>query len=223
MKSSISFGLLSGALALTSDRVEHVHQKALLTNACPSDSILVDGACQLASYEAPGILTSTVPYGSNISQASQTLDEARKAAEQAADFPWTFWPECFSNDQTKEPYCVFSHQDFAGGRGVFILTTKPAAYAMLDKPAFTHPEILANTNRYDNPPFVQQNFQGKGRGLVANKTLHRGDQIFASTPILITDSDAYDLSKSERYVSRCRHTASRNPKGILGTHGSLQR
>jgi hypothetical protein len=200
MRSSISFGLLRGALALTNDRVEHVHQKALLTNTCPSGSILVDGECQLASYDAPGIVAATIPYRSNISQASQTLDEARRAAEQAADFPWTFWPECFSNEQTKEPYCVFSDQDFAGGRGVFILTTKPAAYAMLDKPAFTRPEILANTNKYDNPPFVQHNFQGKGRGLVANKTLHRGDQIFASTPILITDSDAYDLSKFERYA-----------------------
>lgn len=198
MRSLISIGLLGGALALTNDKVEHVQQQALLQSACPSDSTLVDGVCQLASYDSSSTFASTIAYGGNVSQPSQTLEDSRKAAAQAADFPWTFWPECFSTEKTEEPYCVFSHQGFAGGRGVFILTTKPFAYAMLDKPAFTHPEVLSRTNKYQNPPFVQHEFPGKGRGLVANKTLHRGDQIFASTPILITDGDAYDLPESER-------------------------
>ncbi|KAF1912015.1 hypothetical protein BDU57DRAFT_564621 [Ampelomyces quisqualis] len=119
-------------------------------------------------------------------------------ASKAANFPWSFWPECFSTEDKENTYCVFSHQGFASGRGIFILTTEDFAYAMLDKPAFTNPEVLATVNQYDNPPFVQHEFPGKGRGLVANKTLHRGDEIFSSTPIIITDSDAYELPTSER-------------------------
>ena len=69
---------------------------------------------------------------------------------------------------------------------------------MLDKPAFTMPNMPENVNKFDSPPFEQHNFPGKGRGLVANKTLRRGDQIFASTPILITDSDSWALDNAER-------------------------
>jgi hypothetical protein len=119
-------------------------------------------------------------------------------ASRVPGFPWTFWPECFSNDKTEEPFCVFSHEGFASGRGIFIVTTKPFAWAMLDKPAFTMPNMPENVNKFDSPPFEQHNFPGKGRGLVANKTLRRGDQIFASTPILITDSDSWALDNAER-------------------------
>jgi hypothetical protein len=57
---------------------------------------------------------------------------------------------------------------------------------------------LARINKHDNPPFEEHEFPGKGRGLVANKTLHRGDQIFASTPLVITDPAMYNLDEAER-------------------------
>lgn len=198
MRFTIHFGLLGGALALANDKFEYLHQQTILQDTCLSGSILVDGACQLATYDTRLADPSTLAFRANISQISQTLDEARHAASQLADFPWTFWPECFSNEETTEPYCVFSDQKFAAGRGIFIATTKTFAYAMLEKLAFTKPEVLQDVNRYENPPFEQREFPGKGRGLVANKTLHRGDRIFGSTPILITDSDSYALSTSER-------------------------
>jgi hypothetical protein len=211
MRSAIKFSLFGGAVAFA-NKVVHLDQQAVLQDACPSDSILIDGSCQLATHDASSTFTSSFAFRGNISQTSQTLNDARLAASKAADFPWTFWPECFSNEDTEEPYCVFSHQGFASGRGVFILTTKPFAYAMLEKPAFTTPQVLAGVNQYDNPPFVQHEFPGKGRGLVANKTLHRGDQIFASTPIVITDSDAYDLSTSERLALLYRGVDTLPPK-----------
>jgi hypothetical protein len=197
MRSAIKFGLLGGALAFTNDKVEYLSQQAVLQNACPSGSKLVDSSCQLetGSYST---FESTLAFRANTSQTTQTLDEARSAAMEAEDFPWTYWPECFSSAENTEPYCVFSDQGFASGRGVFILTTKPFAYGMLQKAAFTNPEVLKGVNQYESPPFIQHEFPGKGRGLVANKTLHRGSQIFASTPIVITDSDAYELPTSER-------------------------
>lgn len=198
MKSTLILSLFGGVLALANDKVGHVHQQVLLQDACPSDSVLVDGSCQLTFYDASHPSASMQALKANTSQSSQTLADARSAALQTPDFPWTFWPECFSNENTTEPYCVFSDQGFAQGRGIFIATTKTFAYAMLEKPAFTNPKLLEDVNKYENPPFELHDFPGKGRGLVANKTLHRGDRIFASTPILITDSDSYALSTSER-------------------------
>jgi hypothetical protein len=198
MRHMIGVGIFGGALALTNNRHDSTNHQALLQNVCSSDSTLVDGSCQLTTYDAFGTYASTVAFATNVSQTSQTLEDARATASKVAEFPWTFWPECFSVEDAEEPYCVFSHQSFASGRGIFILTTKPFAYAMLEKPAFTNPVVLEGVNEYENPAFVQHEFPGKGRGLVANKTLHRGDQIFASTPILITDLDSYELSTSER-------------------------
>ncbi|KAF2463798.1 SET domain-containing protein [Lindgomyces ingoldianus] len=127
------------------------------------------------------------------------------AGQRAANFPWTFWPQCFSNENTKEPYCVFTSHDFAGGRGISIVTTSSDAYNILRKPAFSQPEILEYVNDLSNPPYVQHEFPIKGRGLVANKTLHRGDEIFSSTPLLINNPDAYDLDEAERL--QLAHTA----------------
>ncbi|KAF1850355.1 SET domain-containing protein [Cucurbitaria berberidis CBS 394.84] len=197
MKTAVGLTLLSRALALTNEKLEVVGQKPLL-HACPSDSILQKGECQDATFGSSHDIISDVAFRSNISQFQQTLEESRKKASQVKDFPWTFWPECFSNENTTDPYCVFTDQSFASGRGIFIITTKDLAYDMLEHDAWRRPETLSRVNKYDSPPFVTHEFPGKGRGLVANKTLHRGDQIFASTPILITDSGAYDLSEAER-------------------------
>ncbi|KAF2998520.1 SET domain-containing protein 5 [Curvularia kusanoi] len=190
MKGAVNFGLFSGAYALNQNKLNQIPQQALLQDACPSDSILRDGECHLATT-AP----SEVTFKSNI---TTTLDEARLTASQQPNFPWTFWPECFSNEETPDPYCLFSDQSFANGRGIFIVTTEPLAYGMLQKQAFKNPESLDRSNHHANPPFVEHDFPIKGRGLVANKTLFRGDQIFASTPLLIADPDAYKLAESER-------------------------
>lgn len=190
MKGAVSFGLFSGAVALSHNKLDTVPQQVLLHDACPSDSILRDGECHLAAT-AP----SQVTFKSNI---TTTLEEARLTASKQANFPWTFWPECFSNENTEDAYCLFSDQSFANGRGIFIITTEPLAYSMLQKQAFQNPKSLHRSNQHANPPFEQHEFPIKGRGLVANKTLFRGDQIFASTPLLIVDSGVYKLDESER-------------------------
>lgn len=151
----------------------------------------------------------------------RSVEDSRSLAAQAENLPWTFWPECFSKDSTTEPYCVFSDQSFAVGRGIFILGQKDVVYSMLEKPAFQEPSILAPMNHYSNPPFIQHDFPGKGRGLIANKTLNRGDQIFASTPILITDRDAYDFSPADRLALLHRGVATLPPSSQAGLWGLM--
>lgn len=191
MKNIVSLGLLGSVYALSEQKVENL-QQPLLAEACPSDSILQDGECQITTFDP----SSSATYRPNYTTLS--LEESRASAAQVTDFPWTFWPECYSNENTTEPVCVFSDQKFANGRGIFIVSTATLAYQMLQKPAFKDPNALSRINHHENPPFVQHEFPGKGRGLIANKTLHRGDQIFASTPLLITNPASYNLIESER-------------------------
>jgi hypothetical protein len=196
MKSAVVISFLSATRAFTHDKVAHIPHQAVLRDACPSDSMLVDRDC--ATHDPSSTLPSTVVFGANVSHPSLTLSDSRKMASQTPDFPWTFWPECFSVEDSEEPYCVFSDQTFASGRGIFIVTTKTLAYAMREKAAFVDPQVLEAVNQHDFPPFIQHDFPGKGRGLLANKTLQRGSVIFASTPLLITDPDLHDLNNPER-------------------------
>lgn len=191
MKCVAALSLLGSALVLA-DKIDQIPQKPLLADACPSNSILHNGECQPSSF---GASSENVSFRGN---GTLSLDESRASAKKIADFPWTFWPECYSNENQTEPVCVFSDQSFAGGRGIYIVTTAPLAYQMLKKPAFTDPAALDRINRHANPPFETREFPGKGRGLVANKTLNRGDQIFASTPLVITNPLSYNLVEPER-------------------------
>ncbi|KAI8931520.1 hypothetical protein NX059_011179 [Plenodomus lindquistii] len=209
MKSLFGVTIIGGAYAFSSERVHALVQKPLLHSSGPSHSILHDGECQLSIPSS--IVDPAANFRSNISFATRSLEDSRVLASQQKDFPWTFWPECYSNENITEPYCVFSDQTFASGRGIFILTEKDFAYTMLEKPAFQNPDTLSRMNHYFNPPFTQHEFPGKGRGLIANKTLNRGDQIFASTPILITDPDAYDLSTADRLALLHRGVATLPP------------
>jgi hypothetical protein len=193
MKTAASLTLLGSAYALTDQKVSHIPQQPILADACPSDSILHSGECLPPTFDPSSNLLDD--FKSNI---TLTLEQSRASADQVADFPWTFWPECYANENVTDPVCVFSDQKFANGRGVFIVTTSSLAYQMLKKPAFSHPNALDRINNHANPPFVQHDFPGKGRGLIANKTLNRGDQIFASTPLLITNPISYQLVEAER-------------------------
>jgi hypothetical protein len=192
MNSVIALSLIAAASAFTNDKVAQIPQKPIFNDACPSTSLL-SGECQESTIDPS---SGNIPFNQNNTQ--QTLQESYDSAQKIADFPWSHWPECFSNENTTEPYCVFSDQKFASGRGIFIVSTPAMAYEMLNKPAFKDYEALSRINNHNNPPFIQHEFPIKGRGLVANKTLHRGDQIFASTPLLITNPDAYILSEEER-------------------------
>ncbi|KAF2200289.1 SET domain-containing protein [Delitschia confertaspora ATCC 74209] len=142
---------------------------------------------------------------------NQTQEYTRPTPSNPADFPWTFWPECYSNELIPEPLCVFSQQSFAGSRGISIIATSSEAHKILQIPAFTQSGVLGLVNDYTNPPYAEHDFPGKGRGLIATKTLYRGDEIFASTPLLIMDSEAYLLVEKER-LKLAHHAVANLPR-----------
>lgn len=114
---------------------------------------------------------------------------------------WTSWDDCRTLDNSTDSYCVFSSHDFAGGRGISILTTPERAETFQQLPAFTNRETMAKINKQPTPPFEERELPGRGRGLIANKTLHRGDRIFAHTPVLILDDDVFNDLEEKEWVA----------------------
>lgn len=207
MKSVIGFTIISGVLAKLPTNIDSFIQKSLFQDACLSES-MYNVEYQSTSYDSFGVDAPLLSFRANY---TRTLDESRNAASKIENYPWTFVPECFSTEDMTEPFCVYSDETFASGRGIFIVTTKTLAYAMLEKPAFSNPKALERVNQHANPPFEQHDFPGKGRGLVANKTLHRGDQIFASTALVITDQDLHKLSEPDHHSLLYRGVSSLPP------------
>lgn len=87
---------------------------------------------------------------------------------------------------------VYSSPEFAHGRGISIVTTAEDMAQIQQLPAFSKRDIYTkyNINKQIAQPFEERELPGRGKGLIANKTLHRGDRIFAHTPILIFHEDA---------------------------------
>ncbi|KAG8411188.1 hypothetical protein J3459_016534 [Metarhizium acridum] len=87
---------------------------------------------------------------------------------------------------TSDDFLVYHSAGFAGGRGLSIVTTpeRIQQFAKVRAPAYA--------NDFSSPPYEERQMAGKGRGLVATRTLHRGDRIFADTPILLLDAEAFD-------------------------------
>jgi len=59
---------------------------------------------------------------------------------------------------------------------------------------FHHKDALSESNvQHGNPPYEQRALEGRGFGLIANKTLHRGSKIFAHTPVIAIQDDIINV------------------------------
>jgi hypothetical protein len=104
--------------------------------------------------------------------------------------PWTAKRQCLEDQENYEEYCVYSKSDFANGRGISFFTTRSIAKRVESLPAFTQQGIYNNVNKFDNPPWEIRRISGRGKGLFATRTFHRGDEIIAATPIGVYHHDA---------------------------------
>ncbi|KAF2279762.1 SET domain-containing protein [Westerdykella ornata] len=196
--------------AATLTHADTIHQNPIIAEACP---LLSHAQCHISGPFNPlelEVNTSQIITPPYVSQSHVQDNPPPPPAPEEEDLketdysPWTTPPQCFTNANLTSPICVFTDATFASGRGISIITTAERAYALLNKPAFTHPDLLSSVNINQNqnhthsaPPYELRNIPGRGRGLIATRTLHRGDPIFASTPILLLDAAAYDLAPNE--------------------------
>jgi hypothetical protein len=105
--------------------------------------------------------------------------------------PWSHKPQCLTEKGTNETYCVYTNERFAKGRGISFFTTPSIAEKVTELPAFTDDGLHNDVNNFDNPPWEIRNIPGRGNGLFATRTLHRGDLILANTPMGVYQSDAF--------------------------------
>ncbi|KAL8359565.1 hypothetical protein RB601_007767 [Gaeumannomyces tritici] len=115
-------------------------------------------------------------------------------ANQNASSPWTDIGPCFESDKRK--YCVYTSKTFAGDRGVSIVTRPDRAEYFSNIEPFTNPELTRYMNK-DLDPDYEHSYKavkvpGKGIGLVALRTIERGDRIMSNTASTMVDYGAFD-------------------------------
>lgn len=101
----------------------------------------------------------------------------------------------------EEPYCVFTTASFHGGRGISILTKPSIARKMMAMPVFklkTVPKLFQTTP----PPYEIKPVPGKGMGVIANRTIFRGERLFALPVVGIFHNDAFLDTEMEEYGLR---------------------
>lgn len=90
------------------------------------------------------------------------------------------------------------------------------------KPAFWKKGVLEYIDSLMGAQYELRNIPGKGRGLLANGTIHTGDQIFAFTPVVLFDADTYKLPDFER-LAMSKFAIEKLPAIVPGTGGSSPR
>lgn len=91
-------------------------------------------------------------------------------------------------------FCAYVDPQFAGGRGIAMVTSSEIAqYVNAQTPAFVDPKLFKGISPYTThtyPSFYEAEIPGRGKGLIANQTIHRGDLIFRYAPVLAMHIDA---------------------------------
>jgi hypothetical protein len=112
-------------------------------------------------------------------------------AQASSHAPWTHKRQCLEDDENYQEYCVFTSADFANGRGISFFTTRSIAKRVESLSAFVQQGVHDNTNKFDDPPWEVKRVPGRGNGLFATRTLYRGDEIIATTPVGVYHQDAF--------------------------------
>ncbi|PSR82278.1 hypothetical protein BD289DRAFT_371465 [Coniella lustricola] len=115
-------------------------------------------------------------------------------------------------------YCVYSNADFAAGRGVAIISDGQTANAIANLPVLVElssssagPLLQAARINVQSPKVDTQDIPGKGRGLVANQSIHRGEQLLAYTPALIIHRAFVDDLSKDAQLRLLQDAVSRLP------------
>ncbi|TVY80372.1 hypothetical protein LSUE1_G007473 [Lachnellula suecica] len=136
--------------------------------------------------------------------------------------PWTRKPSCLKSGDN-ETYCVYTNEKFANGRGISFFTSPSIAEKVTQLPAFTKEGLHDEANNFEDPPWEIRNVRGRGNGLFATRTLHRGDLILADTPLGVYQSDAFfpDYELGYQYLRKSFEQLPKSSQEIFlqtGTH-----
>lgn len=108
---------------------------------------------------------------------------------------WPISSTCAGRHNETEEFCIFSNPDFAGGRGITILTTPAEAVAIAQSPAFAEGDLYKGVKDFNaaaSDKWHVEEVPNKGMGLVASRNLAMGDHIMSVSAAIMTDFDIWD-------------------------------
>lgn len=116
-------------------------------------------------------------------------------------------------------YCVYANPTFAAGRGICVISDGDSANALANLPVFAEltvapgaGEVLRSQNINVQSAGVEvRDIPGKGRGFVAARTLHRGEQLLAYTPALVLHRSMVDDLGRAQQLALLRDAVGRLP------------
>ncbi|EFQ31748.1 hypothetical protein CGRA01v4_04776 [Colletotrichum graminicola] len=173
--SSSAAALLPLAAALASYAVASETQAPLRwAQTCPwtplDESLLECSIWDLTTAETKG--------------EEKDLDQERRRTNGTTDpepepVGWTGPHGCAGN------YCLYANRGFADGRGIVIISTPENVQKVRDLEQNLQSQPLEEDPSSGAPPFEIKEVEGKGLGMIANKTLARGDNVMLKTPVLL--------------------------------------
>jgi len=104
---------------------------------------------------------------------------------------------CTTNVSTK--FCTYHSPEFANHRGLSVITKpeiaeKIAALRSVDSPATETPELPFPR------PFEIKKLPGRGLGVIANRTIERGERLFAHAVMGIFHNDVFYNQRTSHYL-----------------------
>jgi hypothetical protein len=137
--------------------------------------------------------------GADALSPGPSVEEDEAAIQEEASRLWPISNPCAPNGT--RAYCVYSHPGFASGRGISIMTSAQRAIAIAKSAAFASLEEEQREAEHDlplnagekesSPLWRVQDVPGKGKGLVAQRSLEAGDHIMSATPSVMIDYDVF--------------------------------
>ncbi|KAF2200361.1 SET domain-containing protein [Delitschia confertaspora ATCC 74209] len=118
--------------------------------------------------------------------------------------PWTRNPFCIpvKSDSDQEEFCTYTNNGFAQGRGITFITTPNVAVSVSVSQHLKGDQTPQNeeNERIPHPLYEPRETSGRGIGLYATTSIHAGQIIMLSSPVLVINRNALDqLSRSLRH------------------------
>jgi len=127
---------------------------------------------------------------------------------------WSLPPQCIQKANATDKYCVYTDTSFASHRGISIYTNSIYSASLRNLEAFTSP-IQEGTNLPTDPRYAPQAIPGKGLGLVALRPIHRGEELFRSTAVLLLQEDEFNDTEKLPYYQLAAKQLPKQSKKML--------
>ncbi|KAI4864384.1 SET domain-containing protein [Hypoxylon rubiginosum] len=109
--------------------------------------------------------------------------------------PWTFPPVCITPEEEAGPkLCVYTYQKLRGDTGISILTTPETAAAGVGIVEDSDPKWVDWARGSplvvaDPPPYEFKELEGRGVGVIANRTIRSGEVVMLRHPVIVRHMD----------------------------------